>query len=85
MNVAELKNKLQKRGLSLSCNQVPLKNRLSHALTTGTEIRANTCVYPNPEDRFTSTAHWVEIHHNARPVENTTTDEFYTPINRDAV
>ena len=71
MKVSELKAELQKRGLSVSGNKQPLKMRLLDALATGVEVRTadDTRVYPNPEDGFNATAHWVELHHNGNHVK----------------
>ena len=87
MNVATLKSELAKRGLSTAGNKQPLKDRLLLALVQNVPISAqdDTQAYPNPEDGFSATAHWVELYYNEVPVMNPTAEGFRTPTNKDCV
>jgi len=85
MNVVALKNELAKRGLSTDGNKQPLKDRLLLALAENVPIRAedDSRTYTNPEDGFSGTAHWVELHQNKILVPNPTAEGFRAPTNRD--
>jgi len=85
MNVATLKSKPAKRGLSTAGNKQPIKDRLLLDLVQNVPIRAqdDTRAYQNPEDGFSATAHWVELHHNEVPVPNPTAEGFRELTNRD--
>jgi len=87
MNVATLKTELAKRGISTAGNKQPLKDRLLLVLVENIPIRAkdDTRAYPNLEDSFSATIHWVSLHHNEVPISNQTAEGFRAPTNRDCV
>ena len=69
----------------VSASKQPLKMRLLDTLATGVEVRIedDTRADPNLEDRFNATAHWVELQHDATPVDNPTADRHHVPANHD--
>jgi len=84
MTVALLKVELRKRGLSFAGNKPILKQRLLDAILSNVSVRTttDTRMYPNPEDGFSATAHWVELTPNQTAVENPTIEGFNAPTNR---
>ena len=84
MTVALLKVELRKRGLSITGNKPILKQRLLDAILSNVSVRTatDTRMYPNPEDGFSATAHWVELTPNQTAVDNPTIEGFKAPTNR---
>mmetsp|Transcript_65882 Transcript_65882/g.77411 ORF Transcript_65882/g.77411 Transcript_65882/m.77411 type:complete len:202 (-) Transcript_65882:1869-2474(-) len=84
MKVALLKAELRKRGISTVGNTPILKKRLLDAIASNVTIRAVTDaqIYPNPQDGFSPTTHWVELVQKKTPVPNPTQEGFCAPTNR---
>ena len=87
MTVAQLKGALEGRGLAKKGNKPVLKARLLKALEDGVTLRplGSDKLYPNPEDGFDNTAHWVPLEPSKIPVRNPVPEGFHTPTNRNAL
>ena len=87
MTVAQLRGALIGRGLAKAGNKPVLKARLLKAVQDGVTLRplGSDKLYPNPEDGFDNTAHWVPLKPSKIPVNNPVPDGFHAPTNRTAL
>ena len=81
MNVETLKLHLELRGLSKSGNKPELRAHLLDAVAKNVPVRDpnDPFIYPNPEDGFSHTAHWVPLVPNDTPVDNPMRNGVHAP------